>query len=285
MTVSPNSAFFTRLQDDGIEIVELIDLALPNGVAFHWTTGNQRLTYTLSGAATDYLPFAGKGGADFSEGIQLSVAAMNFTIANSGADLQQQLLSEDFAQAQVHIGQVFTDTPDLGRLPIYYGRMGDFTFTRQELTGQARNLWKSLNIQWPYYTFADNCGWRFGSVGCGVNVASYTATGSVVVGSSTVFSLLLPAGTLSNSFADGRMNFGRLTITGGANSGSIRPIMTQVGDLITLAQPLSYAVLSGTTVSIRPGCMKRLIQDCKSTYNNETNYLGWPWMVKEADAY
>lgn len=286
MSVLVNTAFWQRLQGDNIDMCELVDLELPNGASFHWTTANQPLTYTLSGDLTVYQPFPGAGATGFEDGIDLSVAVIDFVMANTGSVLQGQLLSQDFALGKLNIGEVFTDTPDLGRMPVYNGKIGDFSYNRHELTGQARNLWKSLNIQWPYYTYNDNCGWRFGSKGCGFNTASVTINvTSVVVGSSDVTKLLLPSGTLSNSFADGRFNFGRATITSGTNSGSVRPIMAHTGDLLTLAYPLSNTDLTGIKVSIYPGCNKRIIDDCKSLYNNTKNFFGFWTMPKEGDAY
>lgn len=286
MTTLVSTAFWQRLQGDNVELADLIDLELPNGVAYHWTSANQDITYTLSGAATKYNPFPGNGGGDFQEGIELAVQVMNFTIANTGPVLQGQLLSQDFAQAKVKIGQIFIDTPDLGRMPIYTGKMSDFGYNRQEITGQARNLWKSLNIQWPYYSFADGCSWRFGSIGCGVNVASITvAVPSVDIAGSTVLNIHVASGMISASYDAGRFDFGRITITAGTNSGCIRPVMTQSGDYFQLGYPLPNPDLTGITLSIRPGCKKRLIQDCKSLYNNDVNYLGWPWMPKMTDAY
>lgn len=281
-----NTAFWLRCQQDDVLMTDIIDFELPGGQSYHWTSSNKELTYTLSGAATKYTPFAGKGGGDFSESTKLSVQVLNFVLANSGTDMQNQLLSQDFAQAKMHWGQVFVDTPDLGRNPMYFGKVGDFAFDRSEITAQARNLWKSLNIQWPPYTYNDRCAWRFGSTGCGVHTASYTvAINSINVGSSTQINLLVKSGMISASYANGRFNFGKLTITAGVNSGHSRPIMSQTGDLIGLAYPLPNSDLSALQLSIYPGCNKRLIEDCKSLYNNDVNYLGFPWGVKEADAY
>jgi uncharacterized phage protein (TIGR02218 family) len=274
-----SSAFFAKLQGDNVEIAEIIDLTLPNGTAFHWTTANGEITWTRSGTATKYVPFPGKPGGGIQEDISLGVSVIDFTMANSGAELQGQLLSSDFALAFLQVGRIFIDTPDLGRLDMYDGKIGDFQYDRLELTGQARNLWKSLNVQWTYYTYQDKCAWRFGSPGCGFNTASVTiALNSIEVGSSTTIDILLPAGTLSNSFANGRFDFGRATITGGTNDGAVRSIRAHTGDLISLSYVLSNPDLSGLTLSIHPGCKKRLLEDCKSLYNNDRNFLGFPWI-------
>lgn len=283
--LATNSAFFTRLQGDALNITEIIDLELPNGYGFHWTSANQRLWYTLSGDLTEYIPFPGTGtGAD--EDMSLGVSVVNFVLANSGSVLQNALLATDFSLASLKLGYIFTDTPDLGRMDFYIGKMGDFTYNRLEITGQARNIWKSLNVQWPYYAYNNKCAWRFGSAGCGFNTASITLNiNTISVNSSTSQIILLNSGTLSNSYLPGRFNFGRATITGGTNSGEVRAIQAQTGDMLQLIPPLPNGNLAGLTLAIFPGCQKRLLEDCHSLYNNDKNYMGWPWIPTYETAF
>lgn len=285
--ITGNSSLFQqRLQTDGLPMCELIDLEFINSLSLHWTTANQAMTYTLSGVPTTYLPFPGDAGGGIQEDINLGVSVVQFKIANSGSFLQQQLLTADFAIAAVKIGQVFTDTPDLGRMNLYNGKVGDFSYTREEITGQARNLWKSLNVQWPYYTYQDRCVWRFGSAGCGFNTASITiAINTINVASSDSLTILLNSGTLTQSYANGRFVFGRATITEGQNAGSIRTIRVHTGDLISFAQALPNGNLTGLQLSIYPGCRKRLVEDCKSLYNNDKNALAFPWILTFEQAF
>jgi uncharacterized phage protein (TIGR02218 family) len=284
MARNVSSAFFARLQQDNVEIAELIDLTLPSGSALHWTTANQPITYTLSGAPTRYDPFPGKASGGVQESIDLGVSVIDFVMANSGGEVQQQLLSSDFAMARLQVGRIFTDTPDLGRMEIYTGKIGDFGYNRLELSGQARNVWKSLNVQWPYYSYQERCAWRFGSAGCGFNTASITIATGIVVGSSTTLDILLSPGALGGA-SPGRYDFGRLTVTSGTNAGAVRTIRVQTGDLVSLSYTLSNPDLTGMTVEIYPGCKKRLGEDCHSLYNNAINFLGFPWIPVEEDAF
>lgn len=281
-----SSAFYARLQQDNVEIAELIDLTLPNGSQYHWTTANDRMTWTRSGVPTVYIPFPGKPGSGIQESIDLGVGVVDFTLANSGTELQGQLLSSDFALAFLQIGRVFIDTPDLGYLGMYTGKIGDFQYDRLELTGQARNVWKSLNVNWPYYTYQDRCAWRFGSAGCGFNAASVTLQiASIVVNSSTTIDILVASGTLSSSFAPGRFDFGKLTVVSGTNAGAMRSIRSHTGDLLSLSYVLPNPDLTGTTLAIYPGCKKRLLEDCHSLYNNDRNFLGFPWIPVQEQAW
>lgn len=285
MARAVSSAFWARLQLDEVNLTELIDLELPYGGAKHWTTSNQPLTYTLSGAPTVYTPFPGHATSGIEESIDLGVSIVQFTMANTGDDIQTQLVARDFSLAQIKIGQCFVDTPDLGRMNIYLGKIGDFSHNRDEISGQGRNLWKSLNIRWPYFTYQEKCVWRFGGAGCGFNTASVTvAVNTINVASSDTLNILLTTGSL-NGYTPGRFNYGRATITGGTNSGAIRTIRNHSGDLLQLSHELPDTDLTGLTLSIFPGCQKRLIEDCKSLYNNDANFMGFPWIPNFEDAF
>lgn len=286
-TTSPNSAFFKRLQHDDIDIVELIDLELPGGGGkFHFTTCNQPVTYTLSGAATSYIPFAGGTPTGVQQDNSLGVSVIDFVMQNSIVAVSDMVDNSDFALARLKIGRVFISTPDLGRMEIYNGQIGDFAYDRIQLRGQARNLWKSLSVQWPYFLYQDTCAWRFGSQGCGVNASSYTvAINTLSVNSSTTIDLQFPAGTLTNSYADGRFDFGRLLITGGVNSGSERTIRSHVADKLSLSYDLPNADVTSISFQITPGCRKRIVQDCKSLYNNEINFNGYWGIPVQEDAF
>lgn len=284
---SVSSAFWSRLQEDHVELIELIELETRYG-SWYWTTANQDITYTLSGVPTVYSPFPGSADAGLEQGSDLSVSVIGFTAANTGELLAKLIENDDIAMADVRVGRVFSDTPDLGRIEVYHGKLGDYSYTRLLITGQARNKWNSLSTQFPYYTYQDRCVWTFGSSGCGYNTASVTLdvpVDSVDVGSSTMLNVLLKAGTLSNSYDNGRFNFGRLTMTDGVNSGHIRTVRVHTGDLLQLSHPLPINSLANFAFSIYPGCNKRLIEDCKSLYNNEENFLGFPWVPIQEEAF
>lgn len=274
-----SSAFWLKLQADANLLTEVVELELPGGASYHWTTTNAPFTYTLSGAPTVYTPFPGSVPAGIEESADMGVSIIDFLMVNTFNDVQQLLDSDDFKNAAVKIGRVFTDTPDLGRMEVYQGQMGDFVHDRLTIKGQVRNQWKSLGIRWPYYSHQDRCNWRFGSRGCGFNTASVTvAINSIVVGSSTTLALLLPSPYLTQSYSNGRFDFGKLVVTFGTNSGQQRTIRSHSGNLLGLAHPLPSSDLTGMQLSIHPGCRKNMIADCKSLYNNDKNFFGFPWI-------
>lgn len=287
MRTLPNTAFFTRLQGDGLEIAELIDLET-NGPAFHWTTANQPITYTLSGALTEYFPFPGRTVGGVKESTDLAVSVIEFVIANTGDLFSGLTISNDFDMAAIKIGRIFTDTPDLGRMEIYQGKLGDFSYDRNKISGQARNQYGSANTRWPYYNYQDTCVWRFGGTGCGFDTTSVTlslANDSIDTGSSTTLNILVQSGTISASFDNGRFDFGRFTVTDGVNSGHQRTIRAHTGDLLFLSHPLPINSFTNFAADIFPGCRKRRVTDCVSLYDNAENFLGFEWIPIQEDAF
>jgi hypothetical protein len=275
------------MQQDNIEMVELIDLET-NGPSFHWNGSNRSVTYTLSGTATEYLPFPGKTITGVRESTDLAVSVIDFVVANTGSLINDLLVSNAFDMAVLKVGRVFTDTPDLGRMEIYRGKLGDLSYDRKQVSGQARSQFGSSNTRWPYYNYQDTCIWRFGGTGCGFDTTSVTltlATDSIAVSSSTQINVLVASGTLTGSFADGRFDFGRFTVTGGVNSGHVRTIRAHTGDLLFLSHPLPINDFTAMTATIFPGCRKRRVTDCISLYDNAENYVGFEWIPIQEDAF
>ena len=283
----PNTPFFNRLQEDGISLCELIDLET-QGPNFHWTTANQALVFTLSGTATEYQPFPGKTISGVKESTDLGVSIVDFVMANTGQVFSDLMVSNDFDMATLKVGRIFTDTPDMGRYEIYRGKLGDFSYDRDKISGQARSQYGSANTRWPYYNYQDTCIWRFGGTGCGFDTTSVTlalATDSFNIGSSTTLNILLASGTLTGSFSNGRFDFGRFTVTDGVNSGHVRTIRAHTGDLLFLSHPLPVNSLASFAASIFPGCRKRRITDCVSLYDNAENFVGFEWIPIQEDAF
>lgn len=287
MVRSVNSAFFTKMQNDGERMSLLIDLETTGG-NYHWTSDNKEIFYTLSGASTKYEPFPGQTLDGLRQSNDLGVSVVDFILANSGGVIGNLLTNNDLDYATLKVGRVFTDTPDLDRMEIFQGQLGDYSFNRNGISGQARDRFASSRTRFPYYNYQDKCTWRFGDTGCGYNTTSVTlvySVGDVDVASCTTLNILMNSGTLSASYSNGYFDFGRLTVTNGANSGQLRTIRTHTGDLLGLSHRLPVNSFGFFNISIYPGCSKRRIADCRSKYNNEENFNGFPWIPQQEDAF
>lgn len=287
MITLPNTAFYDRMQEDGLRMALLIDLET-NGPSFRWTSANDPITYTLSGNVTKYEPFPGQTLDGLRRSNDMQVSVIDFIVANTGTLLQDLISGYDLDLATVKIGRVFIDTPDLGRMDLFEGRMADHTYDRNAIAGQVRNRWNSANVSWPYYNYQDKCAWRFGGTGCGFDTSSITLTfssGNLVTASCDQLNITLVSTTLAQSYSNGRFDFGRITITDGPNSGHIRTIRSHSGDLLQLSHKLPVNSFSTFDFSIFPGCRKRRIEDCRSLYNNDENFLAWPWIPIQEDGF
>jgi len=287
MTRSVNSAFFTRMQGGGLGMALVIDLET-RGKNFHWTSANNEIFYTLSSDLTKYDPFPGQTLNGLRQTNDLSVSVIDFVVANTGDLFPELLETKDLDFATLKIGRVFTDTPDLGRMEIFQGRIGDYTYDRNAIAGSVRNQWNSAGLRFPYLNYQDKCSWRFGSTGCGFDTTSVTLTGdvsSIIVGSTTQIAIRFQDGTISNSYANNRFDFGRITIVDGPNSGHIRTIRSHSGDMFLLSHELPVNSFSTFGFSIFPGCRKRKTEDCTSLYDNAANFMGFPWIPIQEDAF
>lgn len=273
-----NSAFWERLQGDTMEIAEVIRLDHAN-LKKRWTTNNE----TITRSGEEYKPFPGQSEGGVEESSDLSVAVAGFVFANSGGEFDVLLHAANFDMATVIVERVFTDTPDLGSIEIFRGLLGDLSYTRTQISGEARTQWGGKNQNWPYHAYKDTCSWRFGSQGCGVDVSSFTLTFSgTQIASGTAIAMVLTGTTLTQSYSNGFFDFGKLTFLTGPNSGEVRTIRTHSGNLLGLSHKLPYTANTGD-FSVYPGCRKRWEADCTSKYNNEGNFLGFKWIPIQED--
>lgn len=274
-----NSDFNWRLEQENVgNIVELIALE-GQGFKEFWTSCNQEIYATYSGTLCEYKPLPGEASGTIQSATDLTVATMQFVLASSGASNLLALLdANQIDAADITIHRVFVDTPDLGRMLVYKGKIGDISWNRGAVQAQGRNVWDSFDTQWPYHTYSDGCIWRFGSAGCGYNTTSVTVTVAasyIVAASSTPIAYLT---TSLGFYANDYFTFGRVTFTSGPNSGQVRAIREHEGNIIRLSHALPFNPSTLDAFSIYPGCRKRRIEDCTSKYNNASNFSGF-WTI------
>lgn len=135
-----------------------------------------------------------------------------------------------------------------------------------ELQSLARILHANVGL-----TSSPTCRNDLGDSMCQVNLASHTVTGSITsVTNRKTFA------DSSRSEADAHFTGGKLTWTGGANSGLSFEVKTWTASTKTfvLYQSTPFTVSNGDTYSVHRGCRKRLIEDCKTIFNNVANFDG-----------
>jgi uncharacterized phage protein (TIGR02218 family) len=276
-----SSAFFAALQQDTIDVTELITLST-RVQDWRWTTSNQEIV----SSGDIYNPFPGQTFKGIEDGVDLGIATIEFFMSNSGGVFDEILQSSGLEGATIEIKRVLVSTPDLDAMNIYKGQIGDYSYNRSNISGQARNIFGGVNIQWPYYTYMDACTWRFGGTGCAFDTSAITITTSLQAVSGSRIQVLAGSGDfIGSGYLNGHFDRGRVTFTTGQNSGQIRTVRAHTGDLFNLSHQLPFFTDSGDLIEVFAGCRKRLVADCQSKYNNTSNFLGFPWIPRQENAF
>lgn len=279
---SVSSAFFEELQTDNPDIVDLIELGFPNET-LRWTTSN----HPIVSSTYLYSPFpGGASGGGVEESIDLGISIMNFIVANSEGFFDKYIKSRVLSMASIKVDRIIASSPDLDRMNRYWGRIGDLSHNRLAIQGQARNVFDGIVKEWPYYTYTDQCQWKFGGPGCAFDASSIEFQATIESSSLNGVVIGVASGTITSSgYVDDFFKVGKVTFASGVNSGYFRMIREQAGDLFQLTHRVPWAPASGDLVNIRHGCRKRFEADCTSIFNNTSNYLGFQWIPKQEGAF
>ncbi len=280
----PSSGFWAKLQNDDIKMAVAIDLFTP-GDNFFWTTQNDNVTLdNSSGDATEYTPFPGAPLGGQKRGTDLTISVVNMIIANSGGVFDGLILGQELQRSEIVLRRYFTDTPAYGQVEFMRGKVADFKWNRDEITGSIRDGWDSANQKWPYYNFQDNCIWKFGSPPCGFDTSNVTITLSIDISSTTQLKIMCVSGSLTQSYGNDFFTFGKFSATAGVNSGQVRTVRSHSGDQLDMSHQYGGSV-SALEATVYPGCRKRRIADCTSKYDNQANFHGHEWIPIQENAF
>lgn len=151
------------------------------------------------------------------------------------------------------------------------GWFGEFTLRANTVEVELRGLTQKL--QQPVGIVSQKtCRARLGDSRCTKSLTAFTHTGTVTaVADARTFT----ASALSQA-AD-YFGEGLVTFTSGVHSGTTHKLRSHAaGGVFTLALPLVQDLAVGTTFSAVAGCRKRLMEDCKTKFNNVLNFQGEP---------
>lgn len=163
--------------------------------------------------------------------------------------------------------------------------IGEVTRTDNSFRAELRGLAARLD-QPSGRVYGRRCDARLGDARCGVSLAVFRATGSIV----TADTLQASVSGVS-AFANGWFGFGVLTFTSGALTGRAVDIAShqeghQAGDSarLTFWLPLPESPSAGDTFEIVAGCDKAFAT-CKGKFGNALNFQGLPHMPGSDFAY
>lgn len=207
------------------------------------------------------------------------------TLTNTGAlevdtaTLQAVLNSDNITEADIAAGrydyaevEVFqVNYADLtqGALSLRRGWLGEVahgkTIFQAELHGLTQRLQQTIGN-----LFSPTCRAVLGDAQCAVNLASYTATGSVTsLSSNRAFT------DSTRAEANGFFDYGKVTFTSGANNGLSMEVKHFNQSEIVLMLPMPHDIAVSDTYSIVAGCDKTF-GTCASRFSNAVNFRGEP---------
>jgi uncharacterized phage protein (TIGR02218 family) len=218
-------------------------------------------------------------------GVETSETASHLGFAVGGLDiagaLQSDALNEDdlaaglFDDAKVEVWIVnWTDISQ--RHLLHVGYIGEVRRQDEAFAAEVRGAMRALDEE-RGRRFGATCDAELGDAQCGVNLASFTGSGTVSEASGR---RLFKANGL-DSFAGDYFSRGLVTWVNGANTGLKMEVKThRLSDSVAsieLWQPMAYDIAVGDTFNISAGCDKRF-ETCKNRFANVTNFRGFPHM-------
>jgi uncharacterized phage protein (TIGR02218 family) len=162
------------------------------------------------------------------------------------------------------------DTTTYGTVDLFKGDIGAATMAGGKVTLKVRGKNSRLSVKAPRNVYQPSCQYTFCDVGCTLSASSFTAS-YTILGGSTRSSINIVGGPTSPQLVNGT-----ITVTSGVNSGLSKNIIAWDGfSNITLSYPLLAAPSTGDTATIFMGCDKT-VNTCVNTYANGLNFGGFP---------
>jgi len=172
--------------------------------------------------------------------------------------------------AQIEIFMVNYNDLTQGTLNLRTGWIGEVKYGKGKFIAEVRGLIQSM-VQIVGELFSPSCRAKLGDLRCGLDIASYTFTGSITdVTDSQNFR------DASRTEEGGYFTMGKITFTSGENAGlSMEVKEFDGGGIISLVFPMPYAIEVGDSYSIQVGCDKNF-DTCINKFNNAVNFRGEP---------
>ena len=265
-----SAALQSHLISELTTLAYLVKITRCDGTVKGFTTHDQNLTlagvtYLADGALT---PSAIESRAGLAVD-NLEITGILDSTDIIDADIEAGLY--DFARVDVYA----CNWADLtqGTVQLRRGWLGQVTRANTYYVAELRGLHDLL--QRPIGdSYTPECRFDLGDAHCTINVAALTVSGSVsAVTDNANFT------DISQTAATGTYAYGKLTWLTGANAGQSMEVKAwdNGAQLFTLWLPMSYAIQTGDTYQVYPGCDKRFAT-CQSVFANAVNFGGFPYV-------
>ncbi len=182
---------------------------------------------------------------------------------------EQDILAGIYDGAEMLLFWVDAEAPDAGKLVLLAGTWGEVQWQAGQFMVEIRGIGQRLQQQFVE-SYSPTCRARFGDARCGVHVVPLTVTRTVASAVSRSQWTMQ-----EQEVQDGFYNYGTVRWLTGANAGLSMEVKWQQGQHVTLVMPMPYAIMSGDTLELSPGCDKRF-STCQQRYQNAVNFRGEP---------
>ena len=261
------SALAAHYAGDTLTTAVAVKITRKDGTVYAYTSHDEPVT--ISG--TTYLA-SGLIDSAFESGDSLAVDNLALTTLDDGSIFARSAVIGGLWQnAAVYFFRYNWASPADGVEPLTAGTIGEVQLMQGQVRAEVRGLQQYL--QQPVgIVSSKTCRARLGDGACGVNLTSFTHSGTVTgVTSAQVFTASGLA-QAADYFGDGLVTW--LT---GDNAGLRQKVKThETGGVFTLALPMPATITVGDTFTAIAGCHKRLTEDCKTKFNNVLNFQGEP---------
>lgn len=217
----------------------------------------------------------GLTGSEVTQKLGLAVDSSELSGALAADALNESdLAAGRYDGATVEIWLVDWSEPVL-RLLLAKGTLGEVRREGQAFTAEVRGLSDRL-AQESGRLYTATCSADLGDGRCRIDLTSPAFRGAGAV----IFSEATAAFTASglDGFEDGWFTAGKLTFTGGANSGLSVEVKShrKAGAVrLVLWQAMAEPIVTGDTFLVTAGCDKRF-ETCRARFNNAVNFRGFP---------
>jgi len=218
-------------------------------------------------------------------GLAASEVSARLGLAVDGAEISGALADDGLSEADLAAGRydaakvetflVDWREPDL-RVLLNTATLGEVRRDGAAFVAELRSLSDALG-QETGRLFTAGCSADLGDARCGVNLASAAFRGEGSVTALRGTSAFAASGLVA--FGEGWFDAGKLTFTGGANSGLAMEVKRHRLDgadvVMELWQAMPEPIAVGNSFVVTAGCDKRF-ETCRNRFNNAVNFRGFP---------
>lgn len=206
--------------------------------------------------------------------VESRVDECSVSIDNVTREMSAYMAHNEFRGRRLKITKVFLDHLNdfANHVIVFDGVMDSPSANQSTMTVSVTSRLDTLNVGVPRRIYQRICGWKFGGVECGANVALVTVTGTTQAVSADGRTLTLSG----RSEADGHYEDGILTI-----DGQSRKVVKSNRSAIEVEYSFP-ATMVGKTYSMRRGCNKDYDTGCKR-FNNQNRFGGFLSVPSEKD--